>query len=201
MPTSPWKFCSTDLLGPLPDGRSVIVIIDYFSRYFEAAMIKPTKTGVIIEFLDAILTRFGYPEVLRTDNGPQFVSNEFQAFLRRNGIRWLSTVPLWPKANGLVERTNRTIVKVLKIAALEKADIQKEFRKFLQAYRSTPHSATGCTPFSLMFGREMRTKLPQLDYSVANPEVARDRDRKYKLKMKEYSDKRLLRVVLDREIL
>jgi len=38
MPTGPWQFCSTDLLGPLPDGRHVIVIIDYYSRYFEAAL-------------------------------------------------------------------------------------------------------------------------------------------------------------------
>ena len=94
MPTSPWKFCSIDLLGPLPDGRSVIAVVEYFSRYFEAALTKSTKTGAMIEFLDSIFVRFGYPEVLRTDNGPQFVSNEFQAFLHSNGIRWLSTVPL-----------------------------------------------------------------------------------------------------------
>ena len=79
--------------------------------------------------------------------------------------------------------------KHFKIAALEKADIQKVFRKFLLAYRSTPHS--DCTLFSFMFGREMRTKLPQLDYSAENPEVARDRhmDYKVKIKMKEYADK------------
>ncbi|EDO39122.1 predicted protein [Nematostella vectensis] len=57
-------------------------------------------------------------------------------------------------ANGLVERTNRTIEKILKIATVGKKDLQKEFRKFLVAYRSTPHTSTGCTPFSLMFGRE-----------------------------------------------
>ena len=105
-------------------------------------------------------------------------------------MRWLSTTPLWPQANGLVERTNRTVLKVLKIATLEKANIQREFRKFLVAYRSTPHSGTGCTPFSLMFGREMRTKLPQLDYSASDPEVARDRDMEYKIKYKDYADKK-----------
>ena len=107
-----------------------------------------------------------------------------------SGVKWLSTTPLWPQANGLVERTNRSILKVLKIAALGKADLQKEFRKFLIAYRSTPHTGTGCTPYSLMFGREMRTKLPQLDYSADNLEVARDRDREYKLKYKDYADRR-----------
>ena len=50
MPRAPWKFCSTDLLGPLPDGRHVIVIIDYFSRYFEVALIRSTRTENVIEF-------------------------------------------------------------------------------------------------------------------------------------------------------
>ena len=190
MPKRPWQYCSTDLLGPLPDGRHVIVVIDYFSRFFEAALLRSTKAENVIEFLDATFTRYGYPEVPRTDNGPQFTSGEFQSFLRTNYVRWLSTTPLWPQANGLVERTNRTVLKVLKIATLEKANIQREFRKFLVAYRSTPHSGTGCTPFSLMFGREMRTKLPQLDYSASDPEVARDRDMEYKIKYKDYADKK-----------
>ncbi|EDO28584.1 predicted protein [Nematostella vectensis] len=95
------------------------------------------------------------------------------------------------KANGLIERTNRIIEKILKIATVEKKDLQKEFRKFLVAYRSTLHTSTRCTPFSLMFGREMRNKLPQLDYSAAAiPEVARERDMEYKLKMKDYADKK-----------
>jgi len=57
----------------------------------------------------------------------------------------------------LVERTNFTIEEVCKI------------------YISTPHS------FLLMFGREMRTKVPQLNYSAENPEVARERDMEYKV--------------------
>ena len=64
-------------------------------------------------------------------------------------------------------------MKVLKIACVEKKkDIQVEFRTFLVAYRSTPHSGTGCTPFALMFGREMRTKILQLETSVRSKEVA-----------------------------
>ena len=71
-------------------------------------------------------------------------------------IQWVSTTPLWPQANGLVERTNRSILKVLKIACVEEKDLQVEFMKFLVACCSTPHSETGCTPFAVMFGREMR---------------------------------------------
>lgn len=190
---SPWEFCSVDLLGPLPDGRSVIVIIDYYSRFFEAALLRSTKADKIVEFLDTVFSsyRYGYPEVLRTDNGPQFISEILQQYLVNiyNGVRWLSTTPMWPQANGLVGRTNRSILKVLKIARLEKKDLLTEFRKFLIAYRSTPHMGTGLSPFSLMFGREMRTKLPQLNYSTINTDFAKDNDAKYKLKLKEYANR------------
>ena len=189
MPDGPWQFCSCDLLGPLPDGRSVIVVIDYYSRFFEAGLLKSTKTDKVVEFLDTIFCRFGYPQALRTDNGPQFISGEFRLYLETHGIHWVSTTPLWPQANGLVERANRTILKVLKIACVEKKDLQVEFRKFLVAYRSTPHSGTGCTPFALMFGREMRTKILQLETSVRSKEVVRDNDAEYKLRMKAYADR------------
>ena len=189
MPDGPWQFCSCDLLGPLPNGQSIIVVIDYHSRFFEAGLLRSTKTDKVVEFLDTIFCRFGYPQALRTDNGPQFISGEFQMYLKVHGIQWVSTTPLWPQANGLVERINRSILKVLKVACLEKKEMQVEFRKFLVAYRSTPHSGTGCTPFSLMFGREMRTKILELQTSSQSREVARDNDAEYKLRMKAYADR------------
>ncbi|XP_048586200.1 uncharacterized protein K02A2.6-like [Nematostella vectensis] len=103
---------------------------------------------------DATFARYGYPEVLRTDNGPQFISGVKDSY------------------------------------SGEGRHAEREFRKFVAAYRSTPHTGTGCTPFSLMFGREMRTKLPQLDFTASDPELARDRDREYKLKLKKHADKK-----------
>ena len=82
---------------------------------------------------------------------------------------------------------NRSILKVLKIACVEKKDLQVEFRKFLVAYRSTPHSA-------LMFRREMRTKILQLEASVRSKEVVRDNDAEDKLRMKAYADRSEIKV-------
>ena len=59
--------------------------------------------------------------MLRTANDSQYISDEFQTFLEvTGGVKWLSTTPLGPQANGLVERTNRSILKVLEIATLKK---------------------------------------------------------------------------------
>ena len=150
---------------------------------------KSTTTDKVVEFLDTIFCRFGYPQALRTDNGQQFISGEFKLYLETHGIQCVSTTPLWPQANGLVERTNRSILKVLKIASVEKKDLQVELRTFLVAYRSTPHSGTGCTPFALMFGKEMRTKILQLETSVRSKEVVRDHDTEYKVGLKAYADR------------
>ena len=159
-----------------------------YSQFSEAELLKSTKTDKVVEFLDTIFCRFGYPQALRTDNGPQFISGEFKLYLETHGIQWVSTTPLWPQANSLVERTNRSILKVLKIASVEKKDLQVELRTFL-VYRSTPHSGTGCTPFSVMFGREMTTKILQLETSVKSKEVVRDHDAEYKVRMKAYADR------------
>lgn len=127
---------------------------------------------------------------LRSDNGPQFVSGEFQTYLTQCGIRWVSTTPLWPQANGEVERANRTILKVLKIAKSEGKDLERALVEYVMAYKATPHTVTGITPFSLMFGREMRTKLPMLSSEVTvSVEKACEDDAQYKQKMKDNSNK------------
>lgn len=190
-PEKPWSYLSTDLLGPLPNGQSIIVLVDYYSRFFECAFLTSTKTEKIIEFMDTVFARFGYCDALRSDNGPQFTSEEFQTYLRQNNIKWVSTTPLWPQANGEVERVNRTLLKVLKIAHESGQRLGKELRKFLMAYRSTPHSSTGVAPFTLLCGREMKTKLPSmdLDFDKSVFEQAAENDAKSKARNKEYADR------------
>ena len=94
-------------------------------------------------------------------------------------------------ANGEVERQNRTLLKALKVAQAEGKKWQDELPKFLLAYRTTPQSSTGATPAYLMFGRELKSKLPELrrDGIVLN-ESTRDRDWSNKLIQKTYADYR-----------
>jgi hypothetical protein len=168
----------------------VVVLVDYFSRVFESCFLRSTKADKVVVFLEDVFACYGYPEMLRSDNGPQFVAEEFQQYLKGCGIRWISTTPLWPQANGEVERMNRTILKVLKVARSEGRDLERAVREFSMAYHSSPHSGTGLTPYSLMFGREMRTKIPMLnDHVSRSVGEARDQDSLYKPSTKEYADR------------
>ena len=134
--------------------------------------------------------RYGYPFTLKSDNAAQFVSEEFKEFLSKNAIEHRKCPPLWPQVNGEVERQNRTLLKVLKIAQVEGKRWKDELNKFLLAYRTTPHCTTGMTPASLMFGRELKTKLPELrpNKSVLDENI-RDLDWNHKLSSKFYADK------------
>ena len=145
-PGAPWQDCGADLLGPLPTGESILVVIDYYSRFLEVAILKSTTSAKVIEALAPMFARFGFPFSLRTNNGPEFVSEEFEAYLRANGIEHRKTTPLWPQANGEVERQNRSLLKCLQIVHLEGKNWRTELLVWLMAYRSTPQTSTGTIP-------------------------------------------------------
>lgn len=78
-----------DLMGPFPSGENLLAVVDYYSRYQEVAIVKRTTSNRIITQLEAIFARHGLPRTIRSDNGPQFVSEEFKNFLGNNGINTL----------------------------------------------------------------------------------------------------------------
>ena len=92
-------------------------------------MRRSTTTQKVIVALSQIFARFGFPHSLKSDNGPQSVSEDFQKYLLENGIEHRKSPALWPQANGEVERQNRILLKALGVS---------------------------------MFGRELKTKLPEL---------------------------------------
>ena len=190
-PSGPWQDVAIDVLGPFPSGENLLVVVDYYSRFFEVVIMRSTTSQKMIEALMPIFTRYGYPFSLKSDNASQFVSEEFESFLASHGVQHRTSPPLWPQANGEVERQNRTLLKSLKIAEAEGKKWKDELDKFLLAYRTTPHSTTGATPAFMMFGRELRTKLPELrpNKSVLD-EGIRDRDWSRKLTGKVYADRR-----------
>ena len=172
-PTGPWQDIAVDLMGPLLTGESLLVVVDYYSRFYEVGIVWSTTVEKLIDFFGPVFTRYGYPFSVKSNNGPQFISQVFKDFLVEHGIEHRTSPPLWPQANGEVERQNRTLLKALKTAQVEGKRWQDELQKFLLAYRSTPEASTGATPAFLKFGREIRTKLPELrrDKVMLNEEI------------------------------
>ena len=91
------------------------------------------------------------------------------------------------RANGEVERFVHTVKKVIKTAKVELKNYRQELNRLLRNYRATPNSTTRIAPATALFGRPMKTKLPELTTPCSDPEI-RKRDQTAKAKMKEYAD-------------
>ena len=149
-----------------------------------------TTAEKMIEQLDEIFSRYGYPATIKSDNGPQFVSEEFAQYCEQNGIVHVKVTAKWAQANGEVERQNKSILKRLQIAQAEHKPWKRELRKYLMAYRGLPHNTTGRSPAELMFGRKMRGKIPDLSFNPVYDQEVHDRDSEQKAKAKIYADNR-----------
>ena len=99
MPAQPCQNLAVDLLGPLPKGEYLVVVV-YFSRFFELAVTKSVTSGKMISCLEAMFATHGLPLSIKAGNGPQFVSEEFEDDLKDNNIEHRTSTPLWPQANG-----------------------------------------------------------------------------------------------------
>ena len=95
--------------------------------------------------------------------------------------------PKWARANGEVERFVRTVKKVIKTAKLKCKNPKQELNRLLRNYRATPHSTTRVAPATALFGRPMKTKLPELTTPRSDLEM-RERDWSARAKMKKYAD-------------
>ena len=77
LPDYPWQVVGSDLfeLG----GEQYLLVVDYYSHYPEVVRLQSTTSTTVIKMLKTIFSRHGIPEVLRSDNGPQYSSVEFSS--------------------------------------------------------------------------------------------------------------------------
>ena len=144
--------------------------------------------------MEGIFQTHGIPDKVCSDNGPPFSSKEFEGFLDYLGIVHLKGIPFWPQSNGEVERCNKTLLNIIRIATLEGKDRKRALQNFLFQYRTTPHTVTGLSPAELLMGRRLNDKLPKVripSERIAEAhwqQLLRERDARGKLRQKEYTD-------------
>nr|CAN78757.1 hypothetical protein VITISV_035650 [Vitis vinifera] len=158
--SGPWPFAQwgMDIVGPLPatptQKKFLLVVTDYFSKWVEAKAYASIKDKDVTKFVwKNIVCRFGIPQTIIADNGPQFDSIAFRNFCSELNIRNSYSTPRYPQSNGQVEATNKTLITALK-KRLEQAKGKwvEELPGVLWAYRTTPGRPTGNTPFALAYG-------------------------------------------------
>uniref|UniRef100_A0A674NW69 Gypsy retrotransposon integrase-like protein 1 n=1 Tax=Takifugu rubripes TaxID=31033 RepID=A0A674NW69_TAKRU len=152
VPHRPYYKVGTDLFDW--DGKSYIVVTDYFSNFPEVGMLQSTSSKTVISYLKTVFARHGVPCELFSDNGPQFSSGEFAVFAKEWGFKHTTSSPTYPKSNGLAESSVKTVKNLLK-----KSQTNDSFQKSLLIYRSTPLQ-NGLSPAQMLMGRRIRSNLP-----------------------------------------
>ena len=142
----------------------------------------------MIPIVDKIFSEYGIPDTLRTDNGPPFNSSKFAEFAMSLGFKHRKITPLWPRANAEVERFMKTIKSAIRAARVERKCWKQEMFRFLRNYRATPHCSTGYPPATLLCGRVLKTKLPEIREKQSPDWEVEARDLIAKKKMKQYAD-------------
>ena len=144
----------------------------------------------IISKLRKTFSIFGYPVKILTDNDKQFISAEFTQFLKSHNIHHHPVSSYWPRANGEVERFNRTLGKLLQCAKAEGKEWRNELDKFLLQYRTTPHPATGKSPANMLFKHKANNDLPSIIQQNTNIQQKQinQKDQMYKMKFKSHAD-------------
>nr|KYP41879.1 Pol polyprotein [Cajanus cajan] len=149
-----------DILGPFPHAKGqlkfLLVAIDYFTKWIEACPLAKITTENVRKFTwKNILCRFGIPHALVTDNGRQFIAQDFEDFLHELGIKHLATSVEHPQTNGQAEAANKVILRELKKRlGNAKGQWPEELSSILWAYHCTPQSTTQETPYRLTYGAD-----------------------------------------------
>ena len=184
-PSRPWERLAADLFEI--EGKVYLIVVDYYSRWFEIKRLNDQSSARVISILKELFSTHGIPDIIVSDNGPQFSSDAFRQFATKSDFVHVTSSPKYPRANGEVERAVRTV----------KALLRKNEDPYpaLLAYRSTPLK-NGFSPSELLMGRRLRTKVPAMP-NILKPNV-QDTDRQtvqlkedaYRSRQQIYHDKR-----------
>ena len=149
-PNRPWQKIHVDFAGPLKDDMFLIVM-DAKSKWIP----------YVIHYCNSCYSRFrflfathGLPEEIVSEKGPESVAQEMRYFLKSNGIRQCLSSPYHPASNREAERTVRTFKEAMKAIENESGTLTETLARCLLGYRTTPHTATSCTPGEMLMKEE-----------------------------------------------
>ena len=96
-----------DMVGPLKGGshkrKYLLVMVDKFTKWIEAKLVKMTKSGPVIDFISGLVHRYGVPHSIITDNGSNFTADEVKTWCAILGIKLDDASVYHLQTNGQVE--------------------------------------------------------------------------------------------------
>lgn len=156
----PFQIISCDFMGPYPrsklGNKYLIVIVDMFSKFIIVRAIRNSGAGKTIEVLkNDVFLKYGVPEILISDNGPQLRSEMFASFLSEFRVKHWLTASYHAQANP-TEAANKTILTAIQSYIMDRAKHNTwdaQINEVTFAMNSSPHTTTKYSPHYVVFGQ------------------------------------------------
>lgn len=160
-PTKPWERIHLDFAGPFQN-VTFLMAVDTHSKWPEVFVMSNTTSTATIGVSRQLFAVYGLPSQVVTNNGTQFMSEEFATFMKMNGIKHIRSAPYHPATNGLAECFVQSLKQGLNTSLSGGKSLPYHFANLLLTYRSAPHAMTGVPPCLLFLKRQVRTRFDLL---------------------------------------
>jgi transposase InsO family protein len=170
VPARRFAHINLDIVGPLPtcQGYShLLTIVDRSMRWPEVFPLSDTSAATCANTLfSGWIARYGVPDQITSDRGPQFTSAVWQEVCKFLGIKHVLTTAYHPQGNGMVERMHRWLKEALR--ARGKTTWLQDLPWVLLGLSATPREDTNVAPSELVFGSQL--VLPGQFLNVSDPD-------------------------------
>ena len=137
------------------DHHFIFVVIDYFTKWVEAASYANVTKVVVARFIKKeIICRYRLSERIISDNGFNLNNDMVMEICTRFKIKYHNSGSYRPKMNGAVETANKNVKKIITKATETYKDWHEKLPFALHAYRTRIRTLIGATPYSLVYGME-----------------------------------------------
>jgi len=178
-PARPWSKVGVDLCEL--HGRTLVVVVDYYSNFIEVERITNLTTQGVTKVLKEMFARYGIPDQVMSDNGPQFPSASFKEFAAEWMFKHVTSSPHYPQSNGKAENAVKTVKRLFSKCR----DARKSEYQALLDWRNTPTEGMGTSPAQRFLGRRCRTLLPTCA-ALLQPSFSVQKNVQHQKKMKKH---------------
>ena len=158
---APFQQWGLDFIGQIhptssAQHRWILIATDYFTKWIKAILTRQSMDTVIIQFLESnILSFYGFPHKIITDNAATFKSKKMVEFCNKYNITLGHSMAYYPQGNGLTDSSNKSLVNIIKkMLEANKKNWHQKLVNALWANRVSSKKSIGMSPFELVYGTD-----------------------------------------------
>jgi hypothetical protein len=132
----------------------ILTATNYFTKWVEAIPTRKETDSVVMDFLEEnILSRFGYPRKIVTDNTQAFKSMAMVSFYQKYNIVLGHSTKYYPQGNGLAKYSNKSLISIIKkVMSENKKSWHVHFKYDLWENRIGTKKSISTSPFQMVYG-------------------------------------------------